>query len=73
MAHFAGSEIKVQAGLSQVRRQNMGSVVPEEMRKRNDFVMAKEMETANHIIGNSCEYNLGEFQAYFEQSVWDCK
>ena len=39
----------------------MGSVVPEEMRKRNDFVMGKEMETANQIIGNSCEYNLGEF------------
>lgn len=51
----------------------MGSVVPEDFRKRNDFVLAKEMETANAIIGKSCDYNLSAFQQYFEEELWDCK
>ena len=40
-------------------------VVPNEMGKRNDFVLASEMSEACHIVSVKLDENLGDFYKYF--------
>ena len=51
----------------------MGERVPDEYKKRNDFLLENEMEIATNTIANRFGINLQPFYAFYRKDIRDCK
>jgi hypothetical protein len=59
--------------IMETRRLNMGERVPDEYKKRNDFLLENEMEIATNTIANRFGINLQPFYAFYRKDIRDCK
>ena len=51
----------------------MGERVPEDYKKRNDFLLENEIEIATNTIANKFGINLQPFYAFYKKDIQDCK
>lgn len=59
--------------LQDIRRKNMGDSVPEDYKKRNDFVKKTEMEEACTQIGARYGIDLSDFYQNYSLKATNCK